>query len=505
MRQALKIVIASVFFTFFSSHCSAECELISPQKQTLQQPITLTDGLHDLQFFCRLTEPRILNFPLDVVIDSSIYSQSDTKITSLTSARSAYFLPDGSYQFTLSLTALRSTELSVNVQRVEDFQQQNGLHILTMASFAGFCLALCIYVGILGRSMRNAGFYAYSSYILCAGMFFVLQEGLLGVLFPQLPWLHLLSLKLIFAGLTVYTAQRFISRLLEFRLILKKWESTALHYAGLLILGLALVAALAPPALSTIASTVMGTVTIIAMLGISVATVYARYRKIHGAGWVLLALVILLGAMIFRVYLRDVSEFLHRYALIIAVTLEALLLAVAASERVKKLQKDKMEAFISAASDPLCPVLNRRGWEEAARKMLTSHTKNGGFLVLMFIDLDDFKTVNDTYGHQIGDRALVILSKILNNQGRSQDIVGRLGGDEFVFMSHCFNRKVAERMVQRVCARLEGLNLKIDDLQIPISASVGAQVIDAPHADLSILLHQADMLMYEQKTAESTV
>lgn len=501
MRQALKIVLSAFFLFGLNANCIASCELISPQQQTFEQPVELSQGLRDLQIFCTLAQPRVLSFPLDIVTHSKTYSYSDTAIQPLTSARRAYFLPAGSYQFTLSLFAQRQTELTVSVQTLQDFQLYNSLHILTISAFAGFCLALCVYVGILGRSMHNAGFYAYSSYILCAGLFFILQEGTLSIIFPAWPWLHLLGFKLIVAGLTVYTAQRFISRLLDFNLILKRWESAALNYAGMLVLALGTIAALTPHTFSKFTATLMGSITVLAMLGISIATAYARYRKVHGAGWVLLTLLVLLSAMIFRVYLQGVSEFLHRYALIMAVTVEALLLAVAASERVKRLQKDKMEAFIHAASDPLCPVLNRRGWEDAAKKLLAQHNKDGGFLVLMFIDLDNFKTVNDTYGHQIGDRALIIMSKILNNQGRAQDIVGRLGGDEFVIMSHCYNRKVAESMVKRVENRLDNLSLKIDDLQIAISASVGAQIIDAPHTDLAILLHQADMLMYAQKAS----
>ena len=122
-------------------------------------------------------------------------------------------------------------------------------------------------------------------------------------------------------------------------------------------------------------------------------------------------------------------------------------------------------------------------------------------LLLLFIDLDDFKQINDTYGHRVGDQALVILAKILNSQSRAQDIVGRLGGDEFVVMSHCHSRNVAERVKKRIAQRLEDLIIKIDEQHIPLSASVGAQIIDTPNNDLSLLLHAADMLMYEQKHA----
>ena len=504
MKQGIgryKLVFISVLLMMlFSSPGYADCQIIAPQTQTLQQPLDISLGLNDIQFKCRLAEARVLSFPLDALQKPSVYTGQDVIITPLASARAAYLLPEGVYQFTLTAES-DHIRVSMSLRDLGTFQRDNNLHILTISAFGGFCIALCIYVGILGRSLRNAGFYAYSGYILSAGFFFVLQEGILRILFPAVHWLHGHQIKAIFAGATVYTALRFITLLLDLRLILKRWEYLIILYSGIVVLGLGVIAALPIAPLHAIANQLMGLVTLVGMVAVTLATAYALLRKIHGAGWVLIALLVLLAAMVFRVYLPDVNEFLHRYALIVAVTVEALLLAIAASERVKRLQSDKMQAYLAASSDPLCPVLNRRGWEESAQKMMTRHGKEGGVLLLLFIDLDDFKQINDTYGHRVGDQALVILAKILNSQSRAQDIVGRLGGDEFVVMSHCHSRNVAERVKKRIAQRLEDLIIKIDEQHIPLSASVGAQIIDTPNNDLSLLLHAADMLMYEQKHA----
>lgn len=488
----------------FSSPGYADCVLISPQQQSLAQPVAVSAGLLDLQFRCKLPAPQVLSFPLDALSKPEVFADQSVIITPLSSARAAYLLPEGVYGFTLTVQSNHLSKVTMTLRDIDTFQQENNLHILTISAFGGFCIALCIYVGILGRSLRNAGFYAYSGYILSAGFFFILQEGVLRILLPGVHWLHGHQLKSIFAGITVYTALRFICPLLDLRLILKRWEYQTIMYSGLTVLILGVIAALPVEPLHTVANQLMGPITLLGMVAVTLATCYAAVRKIHGAGWVLIALMVLLAAMLFRVYFPFVSSFLQRYALIIAVTLEALLLAIAASERVKRLQSDKMQAYLAASSDPLCPVLNRRGWEESAQKMLTTHAKEGGVLLLLFIDLDGFKQVNDTYGHRVGDEALVILAKILNSQSRAQDIVGRLGGDEFVVMSHCHSRNIAERVTQRITQRLDNLVLKIEDQSIALSASVGAQVIDAPHNDLSLLLHEADMLMYEQKHAAAS-
>ncbi len=486
-------------------HALATCIVEKPAGHDIDSPIPLNTGLIDIQLRCNLNSPLALSFPLDIVTNPRIYTTSDINIVPLSSARAAYLLPAGDYSFTLTVHAERARFLNLQLEPIAQFQQQNSLHLLTISGFAGLCIALSLYVGVLGRSLRNEGFYAYSSYILSAGFFFVLQEGVLKVLLPHAAWLHSISLKLVFAGLTVYTAQRFISKLLEFQLILRRWEHALIRYAGIVILLLGALAALLPSPLNQYASLLMGSLTVVAMVAISIATVYAIVRKIHCAGLVLAALLMLLAAMIFRVYFPHVSEFLHRYALIIAVTIEAFLLAVAASEKVKRLQKDKIAAHMNAASDTLCPVLNRRGWEDAANRLLKQHQRDGGFLVMMFIDMNDFKKINDQHGHVVGDNALVIMAKILNAQCRPQDIVGRLGGDEFVIMSHCHSRNIGERMIERIKRRLLSLELRIGEITLPVSASVGAQIIDLPHTDLSTLLHQTDMLMYEQKQQQKVM
>lgn len=492
---------AVLLMMLFSSPGFADCQIIAPRTQSLQQTVDVTVGLNDIQFRCQLAEARVLSFPLDALHKPTIYADDAFTITPLASARAAYLLPEGVYRFTLTAESDHDSKVSLSLRDLTTFQRANSLHILTISAFGGFCIALCIYVGILGRSLSNAGFYAYSGYILSAGFFFVLQEGVLRILLPEAHWLHGHQIKAIFAGTTVYTALRFICLLLDLRLILKRWEYHTIIFSGMAVLALGFVAALPVTTLPAIANQLMGLITLLGMVAVTLATAYATLRKVHGAGWVLIALMVLLAAMLFRVYLPDVNEFLHRYALIVAVTVEALVLAIAASERVKRLQSDKMQAYLAASSDPLCPVLNRRGWEESAQKMLSTHSKEGGVLLLLFIDLDEFKQVNDTYGHRVGDKALIILAKILNSQSRAQDIVGRLGGDEFVLMSHCHSRNIAERVTKRVTERLEDLIVKIDEQHIPLSASVGAQIIDAPHNDLSLLLHAADMLMYEQKHA----
>ena len=95
----------------------------------------------------------------------------------------------------------------------------------------------------------------------------------------------------------------------------------------------------------------------------------------------------------------------------------------------RKAKEEKMENI--ARSDPLTGVLNRRGFErDAAQRLTESPDEETG--ALLFIDLNDFKLVNDQYGHEVGDQLLKIAAERLQKSLRSHDIIGRPGGDEFV-------------------------------------------------------------------------
>ena len=206
-----------------------------------------------------------------------------------------------------------------------------------------------------------------------------------------------------------------------------------------------------------------------------------------------------LFAMIFRIWLTDLSEFLNRYALIVSTAIESFLFAVAASEKVKYLEEERSRAYYSATQDTLCPVMNRRGWILAVKRKIDYYQKRGGIVVLQFIDLNDFKSLNDNYGHSFGDKVLQTFAKIIRHQAREDDVVGRLGGDEFVVFSHALSSAQAQRINQRFDSKLANLKLNIDNRAISLTASVGCVALDAKDANLDRMLEQADIQMYQRK------
>ena len=160
-----------------------------------------------------------------------------------------------------------------------------------------------------------------------------------------------------------------------------------------------------------------------------------------------------------------------------------------------KAKEERMETI--ARSDPLTGVLNRRGFErDAAARLRDSADDATG--ALLFIDLNDFKLINDQYGHEIGDQLLTIAAKRLQKSLRSCDIIGRPGGDEFVALVPDVNAEVAERLATRLTGSLEKPYL-IGKKELDCAASIGLALYPDHANTLTGLLRAADAAMYRAK------
>lgn len=149
-----------------------------------------------------------------------------------------------------------------------------------------------------------------------------------------------------------------------------------------------------------------------------------------------------------------------------------------------------------ARIDPLTNVANRRAFLEAATREIDRARRYGNCLTLVFLDLDNFKVVNDTHGHAAGDQLLRTLAETMRTMLRQSDILGRLGGDEFgVLLPQSTYSQAAvaiERIQQTLLAEMRQNGL-------PITVSIGAITWAVPPEDIDQLIHQADVLMYSVK------
>lgn len=154
------------------------------------------------------------------------------------------------------------------------------------------------------------------------------------------------------------------------------------------------------------------------------------------------------------------------------------------------------EERILANTDPLTGVLNRRSFNEIAEKKMITAEVNRRPYTMVYIDLDDFKTVNDTLGHAVGDLVLKTIVDAVQSQIRATDFLGRLGGDEFAILLTDTDRDQAKPIVQRLQSYLLK---KMEFNQWEITFSIGALTVLSLPESVDKLVSMTDALMYEVK------
>ena len=154
-----------------------------------------------------------------------------------------------------------------------------------------------------------------------------------------------------------------------------------------------------------------------------------------------------------------------------------------------------------ATHDALTGLANRAEFETRLHRLLNQSYEDGTQSAMLFIDLDQFKVVNDACGHSVGDRLLQQVAKLLMSAARAGDTVARLGGDEFaVLLTHCTTDQ-AQRVAQQICDHLDDYRFSHEDRRFRIGASIGLVPFDNRWATTSAAMHAADMSCYAAKDA----
>jgi len=149
--------------------------------------------------------------------------------------------------------------------------------------------------------------------------------------------------------------------------------------------------------------------------------------------------------------------------------------------------------------DTLTELFNRREFERQVQRALFGIGRGGPPCALVYIDLDQFKLINDISGHLAGDQLLSQLALVMAEQLRAGDILARLGGDEFGVLAHDALMEGAQALAERLRARIEGYIYVWEQRSYTISASVGVVLLDRPGLTLSDVLAHADAACYIAK------
>lgn len=170
----------------------------------------------------------------------------------------------------------------------------------------------------------------------------------------------------------------------------------------------------------------------------------------------------------------------------------------------QRLSESAARHRLQASHDALTGLANRMLLDDRLERSIEHARRSGTKVGLVMIDLDQFKPVNDTYGHAVGDRLLVAAAARLREAVRTSDTVARFGGDEFVLViENVHTREDVERAVASVQARLS-VPVMDGDLQLSFSASIGISVYPDDAPDASALLRRADEAMYAAKKTRKT-
>jgi diguanylate cyclase (GGDEF)-like protein len=164
---------------------------------------------------------------------------------------------------------------------------------------------------------------------------------------------------------------------------------------------------------------------------------------------------------------------------------------ILAKERLVRIHKD------AASTDELTGLLNRRGFLQAAQALILRRAQQGEPVSVLMFDLDHFKSINDRFGHGIGDEALRLFGSTASAGMRAYDVIGRLGGEEFaaVLPGKLEDAAVAANRV-RLAYQAAGLSVADCLLQATVSVGVASAV---PGTDIAIMLAEADAALYRAK------
>lgn len=154
----------------------------------------------------------------------------------------------------------------------------------------------------------------------------------------------------------------------------------------------------------------------------------------------------------------------------------------------------------AALTDGLTGMQNRRYFDDALREYLDEFRKIDKPIGLMIIDLDHFKAVNDTHGHDIGDEVLRNVARCLRNMTRYHDVVARLGGEEFAVVAPNMEMLTLTTFAERIRKAISGMVVESGNVRLKVTASVGLAVWDRKESQ-DQLMRRADMQLYQAKRA----
>jgi two-component system, sensor histidine kinase LadS len=195
--------------------------------------------------------------------------------------------------------------------------------------------------------------------------------------------------------------------------------------------------------------------------------------------------------------LIDYSDLRYR-AVEVGMLIDATLLALALGNQFRSLKTERAEAQQLAEHDPLTNLFNRRAFLERARPLWSAARRHEHELSLIMVDIDRFKTINDTHGHAAGDDAILAVADALRAAVRSEDVVARWGGEEFIVLLPQTSLDAAIGLAERLRCGIEALCLPMAGGEVRFTVSLGVASSTGKES-LDRLITEADHFLYQAK------
>ncbi|MBC3372504.1 diguanylate cyclase [Pseudomonas sp. SWRI92] len=164
-----------------------------------------------------------------------------------------------------------------------------------------------------------------------------------------------------------------------------------------------------------------------------------------------------------------------------------------------QIQAANAQLQLLSSTDRLTGLYNRGHWEGSLKSAYARHQRYGNALSLVMLDIDHFKRVNDTYGHQAGDKVIEHVARLLHEHVRESDVAGRYGGEEFGVVLSDTDKDGARVFAERLRKAVEELVVQYNGQDIRFTISLGVADLSEPSNDHAELIARADQALYTSK------
>jgi diguanylate cyclase (GGDEF)-like protein len=383
----------------------------------------------------------------------------------------------------------------------EAWREYEKTRLIVSAAMYASLIAFAVIAGCYWVALRERMFADYTCYLLSLILFMTASAGLLYAA-PGAEWIGRLGIHGQWAaaaaaiGFAVGFARDFldVGRHAPRLLPLMNRLRTALLWSAVAI------AAWPGPAsrFGMVMVTVLLAINLLMIgLGVRAALARDRYGYYFLAGWIPLTVATSVRSMQAAGLVDIAANNVYLYAL--GAVWEALALTLGIADRVLGFRRERDVARKMAEQDMLTGVQSRRAIEMQLRALATEARAGGSGLGVLFVDVDHFKSINDRFGHGIGDACLAAVAQRLQAELRDGDHLGRWGGEEFVALLPGANLDNAHHTSERILRAVSTDPVQIASGEVSITVSIGIAVLDPMHDDMHSLLHRADSALYRAK------